>query len=147
MEHGGSALSMNAGLLSQFDKWNVFSRDLPTKWLLIGGAIDPPENIKVSKRRYRSADKSGHYLHGIIKDCGNIGDALLENQLALHNYVFDMQMTKSRAIEVIKDLFENCMYPKAIPVIYYTGHGEVGTGNWCFKDGQLGIEEIFPLLP
>ena len=81
MEHAGSALSMNIGLLSQFDQWNFFSRDIPTKWLLISGAIDPPENIQVSKRRFRSGDKSGQYLHGIIKDLGNISDALLEKKI------------------------------------------------------------------
>ena len=32
--------------------------------------------------------------------------------------------------------------PKAAPVIYYSGHGEMYTGNWCFQNLQLGISEI-----
>ena len=27
-------------------------------------------------------------------------------------------------------------------MITYEGHGQTGTGNWCFHDGTLGIEDI-----
>ena len=30
-------------------------------------------------------------------------------------------------------------------LIWYTGHGEEGTGNWCFKDGVITFEEVFDL--
>ena len=30
-------------------------------------------------------------------------------------------------------------------MIWYTGHGEEGTGNWCFKDGTISFQEIFGL--
>lgn len=30
-------------------------------------------------------------------------------------------------------------------VLHYTGHGEKGTGNWCFKDGVITLEDIFGL--
>ena len=29
--------------------------------------------------------------------------------------------------------------------IYYTGYGEKGTGNWCFKDGTISFQDIFAL--
>ena len=29
--------------------------------------------------------------------------------------------------------------------IYYTGYGEEGTGNWCFKDGVISFQDIFAL--
>ena len=29
--------------------------------------------------------------------------------------------------------------------MYYTGHGEVETGNWCFKDGTICLHEILAL--
>ena len=32
-----------------------------------------------------------------------------------------------------------------IVTIWYTGHGERGTGNWCFKDGVISFEDIFAL--
>ena len=25
--------------------------------------------------------------------------------------------------------------------VYYTGHGKVGTGNWCLKDGGMNQTE------
>ena len=32
-----------------------------------------------------------------------------------------------------------------IVVLWYTGHGERNTGNWCFKDGVITFENIFGL--
>ena len=32
-----------------------------------------------------------------------------------------------------------------IAVIWYTGHGEKNTGNWCFKDGVITFQDIFGL--
>ena len=30
-------------------------------------------------------------------------------------------------------------------MIWYTGNSEVGTGNWCFKDGVITFEDMFAL--
>jgi len=30
-------------------------------------------------------------------------------------------------------------------VLWYLGHSEEGTGNWCFKDGTISFQEIFDL--
>ena len=30
-------------------------------------------------------------------------------------------------------------------MLIYLGHSEVGTGNWCFKDGTISFQEIFDL--
>ena len=32
-----------------------------------------------------------------------------------------------------------------IAILYYTGHGEKDTGNWCFKDGVISFNDIFEL--
>ena len=32
-------------------------------------------------------------------------------------------------------------------MLYYTGHGEIGTGNWCFADGTISIQEILDMRP
>ena len=38
------------------------------------------------------------------------------------------------------------MYALLFPaLIYYTGHGEEETGNWCFKDGVITFKEMFDL--
>ncbi|XP_019852754.1 PREDICTED: uncharacterized protein LOC109582479 [Amphimedon queenslandica] len=46
-------------------------------------------------------------------------------------------------MEAIKQLFINCKQEGAI--LYYTGHGEKDTGNWCFKDGVISFNDIFEL--
>ncbi len=30
----------------------------------------------------------------------------------------------------------------ATPVLYYSGHGEKGTGNWCFKNGCVSPQDV-----
>ena len=37
------------------------------------------------------------------------------------------------------------LYDICIVCIYYTGYGEEGTGNWCFKDGTISFQDIFTL--
>ena len=32
-----------------------------------------------------------------------------------------------------------------LAIIWYTGHGEKNTGNWCFKDGVITFQDIFGL--
>ena len=32
-----------------------------------------------------------------------------------------------------------------LAIIFYTGHGEKNTGNWCFIDGIIGFEDIYSL--
>ena len=32
-----------------------------------------------------------------------------------------------------------------LALIWYTGHGEKATGNWCFKDGVISFEDLFAL--
>ena len=150
MQHASSALSMNVGLLSEWEKWKPFPKDVPVKWLLISGAIDPPKSIEISNRRPRrstTTTRSGKYLAGMGQDLGNMIECV--DDIGLFNYSFDMQKTKEDAIQNIKGLFEACLKnePKAAPIIYYSGHGESNTGNWCFQNLQLGIREIVALIP
>jgi len=42
----------------------------------------------------------------------------------------------------IKELFEDCAANDLAPLIYYTGHGYQGSGNWVFKDGGISLDEI-----
>ena len=58
-----------------------------------------------------------------------------------------MKMTKSEALQHIRELFDECKRKGTQPMLYYTGHGEIGTGNWCFADGTISIQEIFDMLP
>ena len=30
-------------------------------------------------------------------------------------------------------------------LIWYMGHGQKNTGNWCFKDGEITLDEIIKL--
>ena len=145
MALAGSAIAQNAGLIDRFDLWRPApSMDLETKWLLLAGASNPPEDVAISDRRSRDAERSGTFLRGVAKDLANIEDAIGSK---LYNSVKNLYMTKGEALRHIMRFFEYCQRGGFKPVVYYTGHGQIGTGNWCFDDGTIGIEEILGLQP
>ena len=141
MDHdllAGSAIGQSVGRLKEFARWNPLTPWLEPRWLLISGASDPPRNINVSERRTRG-DRNGEFLRGASKDLVNMEEAV---GTKLHNTVKDLYMAKSAAIGHIKIFMDYCYDNNYNPVIYYTGHGEIGTGDWCFADGTISIQEI-----
>ena len=55
--------------------------------------------------------------------------------------------TQSEAKGHILKFFMFCRDNNYKPMLYYTGHGELPTGNWCFTDDTIGIEELFNWVP
>lgn len=108
--------------------------------IIISGASNPPKAIHFSSRR----SKSGVFLAGISHDLANVEDAI---GCQLYNTVRDLYLTKSAALRHIEKLFERCRYEELQPTLYFTGHGKTDTGNWCFADGTISIEEILHMVP
>ena len=116
---------------------------------MIAGANNPPDGVKVSKRRPREAAeaatrRSGKFLYGSLMDLLNMERAV-GNQL--ENTLKDLEMEKSYVSFKIEKLFNGCLHGNFKPMLYYTRHGETGTGNWCFHDKTVSIAEIFSWCP
>ena len=144
----GSAIAQGP-LVGRIDRWSEWRpTDKEPLWLLLSGATDPPGDIGISKRRTRDAqgDRNGAFLAGVTRDLVNMEDVV---GTKLFNTVKDLYLTKDAALRHITKLFEICnqRHVKAHPMLYYTGHGEIGTGNWCFADGKISIQEIFDMVP
>ena len=142
----GSAISQGP-LVGRIDRWSEWRpTDKEPLWLLLSGATDPPKEIGISKRRTRDVqgDRNGAFLAGVTRDLVNMEDVV---GTKLFNTVKDLYLTKKAALRHITRLFEKCQQKKAHPMLYYTGHGEIGTGNWCFADGTISIQEIFDKVP
>ena len=116
------------------------------KWLLRSGASNPPSGITISDRRIRDPPgaKGGTFLSGVAHDLANMEGAVGIN---LFNTVKDLYLTKSTASGHIRRLFDTCKRDRVKPILYYTGHGEIRTGNWCFADGTISIQEILDMRP
>ena len=140
----GSAIAQGVGRIDRGSQWRP--TNVEPRWLLLCGASCPPANIKVSDRRTRDApgDKNGQFLKGVTHDVLNMEKAV---GAKLFNTVKDLYLTKVDALKKIRALFDTCKPKKFHPMLYYTGHGESGTGNWCFHDGTISIQEIFEMLP
>jgi len=147
----GSAIAQgpNVGRVDKWDEW----RPTPhrTKWLILAGASDPPNNVYTSDRRPRDkpSDKAGKFLHGINRDFVNIEDTIDKGSqlLTFHNRLNSLDASRQDVFTKIKNLFDVCKKDKTQPVLYYTGHGETGTGDWCMSDGTIRIQEIVNMLP
>ena len=124
----GSALTQGVGKLDEWDKWKPQKRNKNYKWLLLNGAMNPPESVNVSTRR-----KSGNFLRGVNHDMRNVEDYIFHhpNLGKIVNKVTDWNMEKRDAIKKIKIFLVECRRTNSIPVIYYTGHGQIGTGMFC----------------
>ena len=142
----GSAIAQgpNVGRIDRWSKWGPTSAE--PLWLLLSGAMDPPKNINISKRRTwdTSGDRSGRFLAGVTRDLVNMEDVV---RAKLFNTVKDLYLTKSSAVGHIRRFFDACKSQGAKPMLYYTGHGEIGTGNWSFADGTISIQELFNMVP
>ena len=95
------------------------------KWLLLSGASDPPSRINISDRRTRDIPgvRSGTFLSGVAHDLANMEAAVESN---LFNVVRDLYLTKSEASGHIQRFFDTCKREGVKPILYYTGHGEIG---------------------
>ncbi|KAL9953313.1 hypothetical protein ACROYT_G040711 [Oculina patagonica] len=142
----GSAIEQgpNIGRIDRWSQWNPCSEE--PKWLLLSGVSDPPKDVQISDRRPRDNPgvRGGEFLSGVAHDLANMEAAVGSK---LYNTVKDLYLTKSRALEHISSLFDTCKRREVKPMLYYTGHGQNGTGNWCFHDGTISIQEIVDLLP
>ena len=146
MPLAGSAIAQGSsvGRIKKWRWWKPTSSE--PMWLLLSGASDPPRGIYISDRRTRDVPgvKGGTFLCGVAHDLANMEAAVGIN---LFNTVKDLYLTKSAAFGHIRSLFETCQREELKPFLYYTGHGEIGTGNWCFADGTISIQEILDMRP
>ena len=140
----GSAIEQNAGRIRDIDNWDPTDKE--RKWLLISGASEPPNYIQLSEmgERETRGERRDLFLRGQSVDFVNMERALGHQ---LHNRIQNLKMKKAEVKSNIQDFFKFCKDKNYKPMLYYTGHGELPTGNWCLADATIGIEEIFDWIP
>ena len=148
-----SAFEQNAGQLGNIDDWS--RTDQPRRWLLISGASNPPDTVKISTRRNR--DNGGVLTRAMMKDARSFSHnvtfdlAHMQDSLKSNNSLWicrsNPKITRDEVRDLVQEFFRDCHRNKWKPMMYYTGHGEIGTGNWCFSDGTIGIQDIIGWVP
>ena len=139
MERAINARQYEVGKFEHFHEWSPVEGP-DTKWLLLSGANDPATRVTPRKTR----DRAG-FLQGVAKDMANMKRELGPLHFA-HNTVEDVNMTKASALGLIRRLVEECRREETHPVLYYTGHGETGSGDWCFTDGTVSVNDIIGIV-
>ena len=143
-DFAGSAIKQNAGKLSEIARWDPTEKE--RKWLLLSGASDSPHRYQLSEIGAREArgGRRDIYLKGQSVDFVNMERAVGDH---LYNRVLNLHMKKDEAKSHVLEFFNFCKENNFKPMLYYTGHGELPTGNWCLADGTISIEEIFDWIP
>ena len=125
-----------------------------TVWLLIRGCTKTRGSYDISKkvgRDYSSSKWSnGSYLGGMKVDINRMEKWINDNDEDnyWYNTLVDNQgLTIKKVLKSIIETAVSAMENNADTLgIYYTGHGETKTGNWCFSDGVLKFDAIMYAL-
>jgi len=107
--------------------------------LAITGACDPPPEVKHVKRNKNRVT----YQEGVKQDIMNMKS--LQKFKNVEAFVLDTTSTSTETVTSFLITSIQSRKDKRI-ILYYTGHGEIGTGNWCFSNSTLSpvnIKQIF----
>ena len=129
--------------MSQSDSENEEKNEFKNKrlWLLIKGCTDSPQSVKAIKRK----GDNGSYLHGMKYDFAKM-IKMIENKpnYALFNTLENMRSLQCKDVtKAIREFAAFAYQNKCSGIwIYYTGHGEKNTGNWCLSDGVITLRKV-----
>ena len=106
-------------------------------YILIAGTTSSPSSISTTDKKR----ENGNYLDGISSDLHNMKNHInSQSHLSLDTILQDMKYLSKWTV---LDRIRKCAQKTIDNIfIYYTGHGEKNTGNWCFKDGVVSLEEV-----
>ena len=113
--------------------------------LLLSGHFDPP-------LREVDGGRISGYVGGTIVDIGIVQNAIPWTRDKYHWVGRDAngKLTKQEALEMIRSGFEmakfDTMSDYIIIEIYYSGHGEESSGDWCFSnDDRISLQDILEI--
>jgi len=109
-------------------------------WLLLAGAQNPPSATGAVRKKGKRGTRAGDYLEGIDMDFRNM--SMKTGAGKLWDKFNSMRATKSDAETKIRAFAEHCKGGSKSPVIYYTGHGARGSGDWCFSDSTVSFNDV-----
>merc|ERR1712228_344869 len=99
---------------------------------------------------------NGSFLNGISADLHNMKECVMRNTILSYSLFTVLQDMQFLTTDVVLERIQQCakktdgeakdrwgphQYRGTIN-IYYTGHGEQGTGNWCFSNGTISLLQI-----
>ena len=96
------------------------------------------------EKNLKEAKEKLLFLDELVADLKTVCDFLNRHKKEgthLLSYSFQMKQTKETVEKEIKNLLKVSKENDAFPVIYYTGHGERGTGNWMFMTDDHSLEK------
>ena len=110
--------------------------------LLIGSSFKPSLGSRAVPRT-RVGDRASHdNLEGILSDMTSMRTFFRNHGVEIENILFNAQYTmpKRDVLSYVGKLFGK---PATSYIIYFSGHGQSGSGNWCVTDKDcINLREI-----
>eukprot|EP01084_Bolivina_argentea_P209978 357562_1 len=108
-------------------------------YLLIAGTTKSPKSVQTSDKKRDNGDNA------TSRNCDLVHmEKYLKKkpEYTLYNTLRDFDgLTCVTVLNNIKQCAQKTNYNGEI-IIYYTGHGETNTGNWCFVDGTINLLQV-----
>ena len=106
----------------------------------------PNPNLKGLEKKYENA--SPRYIQGfsqsVALDLKIIANKISHRQLMSQEYdITGKERSRKYYLQAIEEFINNCDQSGAY--IWFIGHSEEGTGNWCFKDGTISFRDIYDI--
>ena len=140
MGHGGKTKPEVSVMATQVSCQSVHGlRSTNRYYLAAGGAMTLPSEVSLAQRH-----RAGDFLKVVAKNIHRVQQAIGND---LFKICFDSDAIVLDVKRRVRSLMDECKSSNRKPAIYYTGHGEVGTGDWCFHDGTLSFQDIGDLTP
>lgn len=105
------------------------------------GVARPAAEYSLTGEKYPDPNtwhKDLNALHGVKKDIANVGKHIME-EFNVNVDAHDNVATGQDARMLIEKLFSRNSDQY---FIYYSGHGEHGTGDWCFGNDRLSLSDV-----
>eukprot|EP01003_Olkasia_polycarbonata_P004638 NODE_383_length_942_cov_611.245241_g333_i0.p1 GENE.NODE_383_length_942_cov_611.245241_g333_i0~~NODE_383_length_942_cov_611.245241_g333_i0.p1 ORF type:complete len:239 (-),score=56.04 NODE_383_length_942_cov_611.245241_g333_i0:214-930(-) len=116
------------------------------KWVFVAGDMDPPSTVRVCKKQER--DKGGSFLVGQEKDLALMTAFVAKQPGHTLHKVFRRRGQHGVTVREVKNFLGKLGLDATedetdtAVAVYYTGHGEQYTGDWCLSDGAMTMKDI-----
>ena len=115
-----------------------------TRWLLIKGT-ESTQHPYIEAVPRKNIAHGGESVHGQRYDFARMQERIdRDDNAELFNTVENLRLLECKTvIENIKEFEHFAKRNRCRGIsIYYTGNGKNGTGDWCFRDGVITLDEV-----
>lgn len=123
---------------------SIVPRRCNCSFYFIGSAGDWAPKSSRKKRSQRQ--RSGDFLDGVYGDWIEISKALKQKRWEVSGASISVGAAAKPQEELRKLQSFADQQGKRVKLLYYSGHGQKGTGDWAFDGGSVGLQDVLGIF-